>query len=85
MAWPWVSRVRFEDAQKQIAELKETNAKLLELALSKSVPEPKSQDDFEKEEQPQRPHRKLGVDLRREFRAAAELRAAAIKIEKGAK
>ena len=35
MAWPWVSRARFEDARQQIAELKKANADLLVLALSK--------------------------------------------------
>ena len=83
MRWPWVSPARLEDAQQQIAELKEANAKLLELALSR--PAIAAQEKPEEESIPQRPHRKLGVQLRAEFREAAELRAAALKIEKGAK
>ena len=83
MPFPWVSRARFDDAQQQIAELKAANAKLLELALLKSVPA--AAPDEEKEPAPQRPHRKLGAQLRAEFREAAELRAAAANIDKGAR
>ena len=83
MRWPWVSRIRLEDAQQQIAELKEANAKLLDLALSKPVAAAAVEDEMEPE--PQKPHRKLGADIRREFRAAAEARAAEAKIHKGSK
>jgi hypothetical protein len=83
MTFPFVSRARFEDALQQIADLKEANAKLLELALSKStqgiVLEPEEQTE------PQRPHRKLGAELRKEFREAAEGRFKQAQMQKGSK
>jgi hypothetical protein len=85
MDWPWVSRARFDDARQQIAELKKANADLLVLALSKSNSSSMNQEESDEDQKPQKAHRKLGVDLRREFRVAAEARAAAARVEKGAK
>ena len=43
MRWPFVSRERLEDAQRQIAELKQERKELLEMLLAKPKPveEPK--------------------------------------------
>jgi hypothetical protein len=80
MNLPFVSRARFEDAKKQIADLKEANKQLLTIALSK----PTLSMESEAEPEPQKPHRKLGAELRREFRIGAEARAAEAKANKGA-
>ncbi|MGA2890314.1 MAG: hypothetical protein ABSE51_19900 [Terracidiphilus sp.] len=80
--WPFVSRARFEDAQKQIADLKVANAQLLELALSRPAAYAQA-DETETLPEPSKPHRKLGAQLRAEFRAAAEMRASEAKLHKG--
>ncbi len=78
MNLPFVSRARFEDAQKQIEELKASNAQLLELALAKAAPAAVA--DRDEDVEPQRPHRKLGAQLRTEFRAQADERAKQLAI-----
>lgn len=60
MSWPFVSRGRYEDALKQIEELKASNAKLLDLALNKTQAAPEK----EEEPEPSKPIRRLGRDIR---------------------
>ena len=73
MRLPFVSRARFEDAQKQIEELKVVNAQLLTIALTRGAEPVQAQP--EDEPAPQRPHRTLGAQIRSEFAAAAQERA----------
>ncbi|MGA8727380.1 MAG: hypothetical protein WB608_01410 [Terracidiphilus sp.] len=69
MNWfPFVSRARFEDAQKQIEALTASNAQLLALALNKEVAAAKEKEE---EEFSTRPRRPLVKDLRQ--RAEKEL------------
>lgn len=82
MTFPWwVSRARFDDAQKQIEDLKAANAKLLDLALNKEAEPPKPDD--EEEETSTRPRHPLVKDLR--LRAEKELRERAAASGKGKK
>ncbi len=81
--WPFISRARFDVAQQQIADLKEANGKLWDLvALKQNSPSDAKEDE---NVEPARPHRKLGAQLRSEFRAAAEERADQLRAERGKK
>lgn len=74
MRLPWVPRALYDDARQQIADLKEANLKLLELVgLKQSAPS--SAEPEEQSPEPPRPHRKLGAQLRAEWRQQAEERA----------
>ncbi len=73
MSLPFVSRGRFDDAQRQIADLKEANFKLLELLGMKQATAQAAKP--EDEPNPPRSSRKLGAQLRAEFREEAEQRA----------
>lgn len=73
MRWPWVSAARFDDLRQQCADLKEANGKLLELlGMKQSLATPA---EAEEQPEPPRQHRKLGAQLRAEWREQAEERA----------
>ena len=61
MKMPWVSRELYEMALRQIDDLKAANAKLLDLALTKSA-EPEAKQ--EEESMATKPHRRLVKELR---------------------
>jgi hypothetical protein len=91
MRWPWVSRWRLElaeerllDREQRIEELLSVNAELLELNKQITAAPPVA-DPNEKPIEPQKAHRKLGADLRREFRERAETRWKEQQADKGSK
>ena len=68
MRWPWVSRVLYDVALKQIEELKASNADLLKLALEKTAAVAVAESDEEVPNSTYRP-RRLVKDIRLEAEA----------------
>ncbi len=62
MKMPWVSRELYEMALRQIDDLKAANAKLLDLALTKSAEPERTKE--EEESMATKPHRRLVKQLR---------------------
>ena len=72
MELPFVSRALYDQAHQQIADLKEANGKLWDLVNSKQAAAAEAEP--EEAPDPPRQHRKLGSQLRAEFREEAEER-----------
>jgi len=80
MRWPWVSRWRLElaekrllDREQRIEELLNVNAELLDLNKQIIAGPPVANPD-EKPIEPQKPHRRLGAEIRADFRRKADIR-----------
>jgi hypothetical protein len=81
MRWPWVSRLRLElaeerlvDREQRIDDLLKVNDELIDLNRQlRSMPAQSPQD--EQPIEPPKPHRKLGAQIREEFRRGANERA----------
>ena len=80
MKLPFVSRALYDQAQQQIADLKEANTKLWELVAAKSDAPSAAQPEDTPE--PPRAARKLGSQLRAEFREEAEERKKQLGVKK---